>query len=219
LGIISDFHKWMFVHIPKNAGLSTYLFLVGHLAQGDIVIMEGVVDPCVISENVVLEKHSPARRYRAWMSETGRDWDEYLSFAVIRDPLTRPQSVYGEIKRRERHWARQEAGEEWWASFAQTSGVDDFITRGLYSPDGPLMITGKQWDFVAQDGDQIVKHLLPFDGFAEMLPGLLGLSGHIGVHANRAGYVPVELSDEAKAYLHEHYADDFTLYDSVRSAS
>jgi hypothetical protein len=217
MALISDPGQWIYIHIPKNGGAAVDDYLTGHGVVTWRVMERIPVDREVFPPHI--RKHSPARAYRDWMQSTGRDWSAYLSFATVRDPDERPQSVLEEI--RASHGVRDDpdqywtlAGPEWWSAFDTVRDPDDFVLSGLFDPDGPLPITHTQWSYVSDGPDRIVDHLIPLRRMSSEIPRLLGLPGTIPVFHKRE-YVPAGLSSEAVARLRDRYRID---YDLVRQA-
>jgi hypothetical protein len=217
MGVVSDSGKFLFVHIPKNGGLSVYNYLKTHAAlqPQDVVVMEGSADPRWFGKTVSLHKHAKASQYQQWCVETGRDWSSYKTFAVVRDPLKRPQSVFNEIRKNADTWGRRNAGQAWWSEFERCENVEDFISARLYTPDGPLAITHRQYDYVTRNDEVIVDDLLPLETVWWSVPALLSTPQHVG-RANEGQYVPVKLSDRSIAYIHAYYEDDFYLLQRAR---
>jgi len=216
MAILSDSRKWMFVHIPKNGGAAIHAFVDSfHVPETHVIMENEFIDRDVFPGESGIEKHSPASRFVAWMQTTGRVWDDYTSFAVIRDPVTRSQSVYRELLYN-RDWASRAVSDEWWAEIEALDNVNEFITSGLYDPDGPLSITWTQRRFVTVDDDIVVRHLFTLEEMSYAVPRLLGLSGTVA-RFHVGNYVPAVFSTEALDILHERYADDFDLYEAVGS--
>lgn len=215
--IISENDKWAYIHIPKHGGHAVARWVHPHLREGDMQIMENVDWLRFPVDLPGIEKHSPAFHLKRWMDETGRDWDAYTSFAVLRDPLTRPQSVFTEIHRNS-PWARSVAGEKWWDKFSRLDGPDEFVLSGLYDPDGPLYITHRQTWFVEEPftRKRLVKRLFLMSNFAVEIPRLLGLPGPIPMN-HKGQYVPQALSERAQDVIYNEFAGDFALCASVKA--
>jgi hypothetical protein len=218
MAVVSDSRKWMFVHVPKNGGLAVHDFLKPHLlAAGNHIVMESGAG--AVFDGYGIEKHAKAGKLLGWMSGTGREWDEYKSFAVIREPTLRAQSVYLECKsqtkgmrERDAYWSRP--GRGWWQRFDETNNVNDFILSGLYDPVGPFSITHTQHSFVSLDGDIIVKHLFPLNRMAADIPALLGLNGVVPIR-HRRKYEKAGLNTEALLWMQRHFAIDYELAGQV----
>lgn len=215
MGVVSERGKFIFIHIPKNGGLSVYHYLRAHITREDVVVMEGKADPRWFGKTESLHKHAMAYQYKIWCDETGRDWDSYKTFAVVRDPLRRPQSVFNEIRSNADTWGKRVAGPEWWAEFERCRDVEDFILSGLYSPSSPIPMTHRQTEFVTWNDRVIVDELLPIETIWWSVPKILGLPGK-APHDHRGQYVPTVLSKKAIDYVVEHYEDDFLLVQEAR---
>ena len=204
MGVFSGPDRFVFIHIPKNGGNAVATWAQDK-AKKPIVVMEHRNDLLGI-----MDKHSNAVQWRSWFKATDKEWDDFLSFAVIRDPLTRPQSVMTEI-RRNRPWAQVAAGDDWWNEFSKLESVEDFILSGLYAPNGPLHITHTQHWFVSDDKGIIVRRLIRLEVLSKAIPKMLGLPGPVPV-VHKGQYQPCTLSKEAQLEVCRLYYDDFGLY-------
>jgi hypothetical protein len=205
VAIVSDERKWVFIHIPKSAGTSISHFLWSFLGPADFAI-EAYPDSSAFPVCYGIEKHAKAARYVDWMDGTGRDWNLFTSFAVIRDPMSRPRAVFREIHRQLPAMKANvkavavssgslwpwwgcgvsdqsrpvSAASAWIDGFERLSGVDEFILSGMYDPGGPLTITHSQRSFISSEkGAILVKHLFLMDEVSRGVPLLLGLPGII----------------------------------------
>lgn len=204
MGVFSGRHHYLFVHIPKGGGNAVAKWLAERSEQCTVV-MEHRNDL-----GGIMDKHSNAVQWRSWMKATGKRWDDYLTFAVIRDPIGRAQSVLTEI-RRNRPWAQVHAGDEWWAEIEKVKDVDQFILSGLYHPDGPLHITHTQTWFVSDEKGRIVKRLIRLGRLSDEIPEMLHFPGPIPV-VHKGDYQPRTLSKAAELELCRLYYEDFGLY-------
>ena len=136
-----DKTKSIFVHIPKNAGISLCKSLYGGLGGG----------------------HLTARTYRVIFGpERFRD---YFKFAIVRNPWDRLVSAYtflkdGGLAGRDAEWAR--------ANLAQFRDFDDFVLHGLSER---FMYNKlhfvPQWEYVCDAGGRMAMDYL---GRYETLP-------------------------------------------------
>jgi hypothetical protein len=129
--IISNSHKFIFVHILKTAGTSICAALDPTLRWNDVILGgtgfgEKVNAP--YKERFGLRKHSSASQIRAVVGDDV--WSQYFKFAFIRHPYTRVVSFYtwlGEVIRRN----ADPAAPVWtWTStqaFVESPTFSDFI--------------------------------------------------------------------------------------------
>jgi len=182
MAVISRKSKFLFIHIAKNGGTSVEVFLKGY---SDIP-PEGT------------DRHSSAAVFRAIMP----DYEDYLSFAIIRDPRDRFQSSYSEVK-----MARLRSPEmfdpDWGRAVDECQDVESFVLKRLFLPPAPASLFAPQLTFVSEDGVIIVKHLIWIEEMSTEVPRILGLSGVVG-HDNRSGRVPVTFGPEASLVIEEY---------------
>lgn len=95
--IINNRYKFVYLHVPKTAG--TTISTVLHEMSGPTDIdLGGVLNNKAKSLNVLwqeewgLSKHSPLRQVREVMSPDV--WQEYFSFAFVRNPFARAYSAF-----------------------------------------------------------------------------------------------------------------------------
>jgi hypothetical protein len=204
MGVFSGKHHFLFIHIPKGGGNAVAKWISDRSVQATVV-MEHRNDL-----GGIMDKHSNAVQWRSWMRATNRTWEDHLSFAIIREPVGRVQSVMTEV-RRNRPWAQVAAGDDWWAEFEKVKTPDEFILSGLFHPDGPLHITHTQTWFVSDQGGVIVRRLIRLDKMSTEVPRILDIEGPIPV-VHKGDYRPSALSREAELELCRLYYDDFGLY-------
>ena len=211
MALVSNRDGWVFVHIPKNGGLAVYNFLRHHLSgEDDVVVMEESVRQEGLPDEI--QKHSSAIILRNWLGEA---WERYTTFAVVRDPLARAQSVFEEIRavppvlrEHEPYWSV--AGPGWWAAIDAMGDVNDFIASGLLDPDGPVPVTHTQHSYVYDGDELIVDHLFSMDGMTKGIPELLHYRGEVAP-AHVRDYERTPLTMTSLDFLHEKFAADFVL--------
>lgn len=199
MAFISDERRWAFVHVPKNGGNAVFAYLNGFALKEDIRVMDH------LQHGLPLHQHSTATEIARWMSDTGRHWSSYRSFAVVRDPFTRPQSVFTELHRNWT-WAKRVGGDEWWERFIALSGPSEFVTSGMFDPDGPNYITHPQVEFIED-----VEYVFTLRDMRHKIPALLGLPGTIPL-VHKGQYSPDPLSPDARRYVERHFAEDIKVF-------
>lgn len=209
MAVIDHQRKLAYLHIPKSGGNAVSHWLMDHIDR-PTVVMEGRNDLAG-----TIDKHSPVTAFTRWMHTAGLRWNDYTSFAVIRNPFTRPLSVFTELRRNSTYTLKT-GGQAWWDAFKALPNVSAFVTSGLYDPQGPINMTKTQRWYVSDgDGNVIVDHLFDFTEFATAIPELTGLPGPIPlVHKGDYRFRP--LSKQARAIVVDKYWTDFDLYEDMR---
>lgn len=92
--IISHKHKFIFVKTAKTAGSSVESWLVPALGPEDEIISPGKNE----TPSGTLYYHAPAKLIKRLRP---REWEEYLTWAIVRDPLDRLVSAYFHRKARD----------------------------------------------------------------------------------------------------------------------
>ncbi len=228
--IISNAHRFIFIHINKTAGTSVTEALAPHLAWNDIVLGGTPIGRALdqpFHERFGLYKHSTAREIRAVVG--GPVWKSYLSFAVLRDPVERTISLYRFLRRLEddcpagrkllRRVLRRRRSPVWPASTALRESRDfsGFIHHPMLRYDPGFI---PQHRFLSdEEGRIIVSRLLCLETLTDELVQLgsaLGLRlGTVG-HANRStirrgGRIEVTPTQEDIDYLRTYFAKDEAL--------
>lgn len=165
INVISNEKKFIFVHIPKTAGSSiTYvlrnysLFPVSFLSNGNAKL-DG--------------KHLTAKEL---IDHAGGHWNEYYSFAVVRNPWDRVIST-----------------------FSYLQSVRHPLLKGAKTP-GEWIIAGNVWcypcaDYVTVDGKIVVNQILRYET----------LQQDFNLLCEKLAIAPVELP-RSNASRHEHYS-------------
>lgn len=96
--IINNKYKFIFVHIPKNAGTSISNFFSLYNSPVDIEIGGTKIGEILQAEYLSrfgIGKHAPAKKLAFSLSGL---WENYYKFAVIRSPYTRFISAFNFLK-------------------------------------------------------------------------------------------------------------------------
>jgi hypothetical protein len=106
--LISDDHRFLFVHIPKTAGSSVTQVLAPHARQPMDHWMNRLVARCGLRSNLLtthrhrwFRRHTPAYRLRQLLPT--QVYREYFKFAFVRNPWDWLVSYYHFVLEREHH--------------------------------------------------------------------------------------------------------------------
>jgi hypothetical protein len=187
---ISDPHRLLFVHVPKNAGTAIAVHL-GMRAQGH-------------------------RTWRAYATDFPREWAAYTSFAVVRDPLDRFLSnvAYARMDRSHWHDRSGHAKHGPHPDFELCSRLSTLELAHVLAAN-PRALRHPGWAPQApwitnDDGRVQVAHVLRHDRLAEDLRAL-GITDlpHVNV-SDRANEEPI--TPELEALVRQAYARDYALF-------
>ena len=218
--IISNTHKFIFVHIPKTAGTSICAALDPLLRWNDIAIggtQFGEQIQPAFRERFGLHKHANARRIRAIVGD--EVWSSFFTFAVVRHPYSRMVSFYTWLEMSTRNAGPDAAIWTWPATkgFVESKTFSDFIRNDTFLESIPAR---PQVDWVCDDeGRCVVDYVGQFKDLSSVRATI---SGRIGVdvqplerHNSSAEQKPLAdfFSGEADYdYLHKLHEKDFELF-------
>jgi len=219
--IISNSHKFIFVHILKTAGTSICAALDPSLRWNDVILGGtgfGEKVNASYKERFGLRKHSSASQIRAVVGD--EVWSQYFKFAFVRHPYTRVVSFYtwlGEAIRR-----NADRGSPVWSwpttqAFVESPTFSDFIRNEMFlKTEAARPQTESVCD---EEGRCLVDFVGRFEG---LVAGMSTLSERLGLplqpldrHNPSAGSRPVAefFSGEADYdHLHELFRRDFELF-------
>lgn len=193
--------RTVFVHIPKTAGQSVELvFLEAHGLtwenRGELLLRRND-DPAAGPPRLA---HLLAREYVELGYLTQREYDVFLSFAIVRNPIDRIVSAYN-------------------FRSPQDTGLIDFVETWRNKPGRLSRPLETQAAFVqALDGSMIVDHIVRFE---ELQHGLRPIFREVfGVEKNlpfrnksRRVLSARDLTREERRYIIDTYEEDFDLFD------
>lgn len=218
--LINHTYRFVFIHIPKNAGTSVAMALVPTMTYRDQEIGGTELGQAIaphFRRRYGIGKHSTLQEVRRVIGE--RHADEYRSFCVVRDPFERVASTFHFLRR----WSDWQAIERWQPhaeEFLACETVDDFIASTFFLTPGPDRILEAQTTWLTgPSGEPIgVDRVLRIEHLQEQLVAFmssLGVEDAAGVirlpHANRS----VErsghhtLDERSIRILLDRYAADF----------
>ncbi len=213
--IINNTHKFVFIHIPKNAGTTTTSMLSTLTNWNDIEL--GGTDygealaPIYLSRFNV-GKHTRAKRVRNLVGEP--IWENYFKFALVRNPYARAFSVYRFLKK----WRDWEGSQ----TMEQFNSFEEFLGADLFNNDeGPDAIFLPQHTWIEDmNGNNIIDYTGKVEYIAE---AFRTISDRIGIKLDTS-HIPVEndsgspdefrsaYSEKAIAIVQQRYENDFCLF-------
>ena len=123
--IINNTHKFIFIHIPKNAGTTANMMLSNFTYWNDIELGGTVYGEALAPlylRRFNIGKHTRANQVRNLVGE--RIWEGYFKFAFVRNPYARTFSVYRFLKKW-RSWDGSQAME-------QFKSFEEFLSSDLF---------------------------------------------------------------------------------------
>ena len=211
--MISHEHKAIFVHIPKTGGQS-----IEQMFLDDLGLSWEERGLLTLAPNEDREKgpsrlaHLYAHEYVSKGFVTRAQWDQYLTFAVVRNPYERILSVYLYRHRGGRARLRLVRGGSDLKKFVERRCGDDFndLNRHLLSETRYLC---------DQQGNIMVDHVIGFENMRPEIERLLAnvLKSPAGMpHRNKTPGVNRYLKERArrtiKPLVAASYQSDFTTF-------
>ncbi len=174
--IISDTHRFAFVHIPKTAGSSIRHALMPYDQRRARYYDRMVADHPGLGR--VDHHHLPLAVLAAHFPDDFACLRDYRSYAVTRDPIERFPSALAQRLLMYRGKRLEELDN------AETAVEIDLVLDRLGRHDSAAPITdpefvhfARQVDYTHLDGVQVVQRILPLDATETMLAELQGLIG------------------------------------------
>jgi len=199
--VISHKYKFVFVHIPKTGGTSVCTvddepfdpgYMNGFLGEGDIRL-----------------PHQHILHARTILGEY--DFDNYLKFAVYRDPHDRVKSMYFSQKSNVKRWKT-------FGDFIDYLDIEDiFSVNMVYWP---------QWYWIASPYEPdiiLINRLIPHENLIFGVKNVLDICGveHNGTfpHIRKTEYPEIiDYTDSMKSVVERIYARDFGLVSFGKAA-
>ena len=204
--LISNRHKFIFIHIYKNAGTSISDSLLPYAAtQGEIFVYK-VLRKLHLTKVSPWEPYGGARHLQAQeiIEHMGEEkFRSYFSFTIVRNPWDWQVSLYSYMLKNERHVQHEKIRRLGtfdnyiqWRCASEVRFQKDFV----YSPDGELLVNYVgRFESLSHDFAEICKHI----GIAATLP-MLNVS-------NTKPYQSF-YSNETRCMVAETFAPDIELF-------
>jgi hypothetical protein len=221
--IINHHHRFVFVHIPKNAGTSVaqYLSQVSSYRDQEIGATElGEALAPAYRRRFDLHKHST---YAEIEQVVGAElMGSYTTLAVARDPADRVRSIYSFLRKWSDWTDLDPAYRRYGDEFAELADVDDFVASDLFLMPGPDRLFMPQASWLSNAaGDRIaVDHIVRYqdlDAGMARLVASLGLSSESlrkplpRANVSRSDRPVASLSEASLARVRTRYRLDYEL--------
>jgi hypothetical protein len=211
--IINQTYKFIFVHIPKNAGTTATKILSDYthwcdLELGGTAFGESLAE--IYHSRFGIGKHTKAQAIKKIVGDNV--WSEYYKFALVRNPFSRTLSAYRFLKKW-KNWQNSEIMDRF-DTFESFVASEFFLASG--GPDGMF---NPQHSWV---NDGAGNKLVNFVGKVEMIEQTIAhISDAIGLnvalasipHINESGKIDEHLtaySSISAPIVLKRYEKDFT---------
>jgi hypothetical protein len=222
--LISHEHKVIFIHIPKTGGQSVEQMFVDDLGltwaeRGPHLTLSPNDDPALGPERLA---HLYAEEYVSKGYVTQKQWDSYLTFAVVRNPYERIVSEYfyrSKIYPAWQFWRR--SGKQFWRyagpeKFLAQADNDDFT-------DGARHVVPQARYVCDSQGKVIVDHIIYFEEMRPKVEALLKdvLKTPRGMpyrNKTKSGttWQKKRVHKTYRPWIAERHAEDFDLFGYAR---
>lgn len=218
--IINHTHRFVFVHIPKNAGTAVAMALAPLTTYRDLELGATDLGQAMAPQfrrRFGIGKHATLREILTLIGPA--ESPGYRTFCVTRDPFDRAVSMFAFL-RRWTEWQELPAYVAHVPEFVACRSVDDFVRSDFFASAGPDRLFLPQMEWIRPpDGAGVgVQRLVPI---ADLQQGLRSFLVDIGVPDQDVQRVWVDvvndsprtgerggLSDRAVEILQARYAED-----------
>ena len=220
--IINRTYKFIFVHIPKNAGttatkiLSTYTYW-SDLELGGTKFGESLAP--IYANRFGIGKHTRAETIRNILGE--QVWDRSFKFALVRDPFARTFSIF--------RFLRQ------WKDWPNSHIMNDFTTfesfvtsKFFLESSGPDGMFNPQFTWVTNmNGNIVLNHVGKVENMSDSFR-ILNEASNLSISINKIERInesgaadehQAAYTDAARAVVMKRYQRDFVLFGYKTSPS
>lgn len=178
--IISQTHRFIFVHVPKSAGTTvthqlSALTTYKDLELGGTSFGEGIAP--YYGKRFKLRKHSTANEIREVVGP--QTWSECFTFGFVRNPFARAYSIYKFL----RSW------QDWpgWEEMQQHETFASFVHSQFFEGDGPdRMLKPQRFWLRNEEGNLLTEFVGRVERLNQDLPHVFQRLG-VEIHTEKAG--------------------------------
>jgi hypothetical protein len=169
--ILSRTYDFLFVHVPKTAGMAVSNDLSRFTTPRDLHFCEPWDDLNLRNKAVYgLGKHSTAAEIKRAIGE--EEFDPLFKFAFVRDPYARAYSLFRFLKYNFREWKRS-------AIMDTFDTFDEFIASEFFQESGPDRVFESQTLWLVDDQEQLmvdhVGHMEELESELSKIYAVIGL--------------------------------------------
>ena len=145
--ILNRTYGFLFVHVPKTAGIALSRDLSRFAMPGDILLCETINQRNGDCERYGLGQHSTAAEIRQALG--GEEFDPLFKFAFARDPYARAYSLFRFLKHNFRRWENS-------AIMDTFDTFDEFVASAFFQAPGPDRIFEPQAFWLVNDRGELI---------------------------------------------------------------
>lgn len=215
MSVINTTWNFVFIHIPKCGGTSVAHTLERLCSWQDLQLGGTPFgERChkAYSQNFGMAKHSLAYEIR---QQVGLDfWQRAISFATVRNPVSRTVSTYKYLRHHREHYRE----------FEELDTFESFIRSDLWKGFGPdrMFMAQKQWLCSKKDsGDRIVDSIVHIENYESEMRLLLDEIGVPKAKIRNLVFAKknametseeIEVSPAMRKLIEKRYAADMEMF-------
>jgi hypothetical protein len=205
--IINHTHRFIFIHIPKNAGTTSAHLFSRFTSYRDLEVGATKIGEAMQRDYYTrfgLQKHSTTEAIRRVVGDD--TWSSYFKFAFVRHPEPRAVSTY-KFLRRWRLWKGSDIMDKFHT-------VNDFIASDYWKTDGVGAILAPQVKYLTEEVDYVGR-VETFDACIDHVVEKIGLppiKDRRVDFKNESDRAPVSLDDRSRDLIFNRYRADFDAF-------
>lgn len=203
--LISREHKFIFIHLYKNAGTSVTSALMPYAASGRVIFLSRMLRKLGIVTRYDPQPFAIHITASELVSQMGREeFESYFSFAIVRNPWDWQVSVYNYTLKEVNHHQRE--------TVKKCRAFDEYIEWRCSRP------TTCQKDYICdQSGAQLVDFVARYenlDADFQFICSRLGISAVLPkLNVTKIKPYQEYYSERSVALVREKFAPDIALFD------